>query len=233
MNQAFHLHRLQQIDTQIDRVNAKLSEIDRLLSSDESVRQANDAAKAAEEALRKAQQDLKEAEFAAREQQIKISQSESNLYSGRIHNPKELQDLQKEIASLKKHLAALEEKQLEKMLAAEEAEAEHQSAIAAQRQVQAAFMERSAGWLGQKDQLLRDLDRLNAERSAALTLVTGESLKIYDNLRKRKNGVAVTSAEDGSCVMCGGSIRPAEVQAARSSSSLMYCSSCGRILYTG
>lgn len=233
MNQAFHLHRLQQIDTQIDRVKASLSEIDRLLSSDESVRRANNAAEAAEGTLHQAKQKLKEAEFAAHEQQIKISQSEANLYSGRIHNPKELQDLQKEIASLKKHLAVLEDKQLERMLAAEEAETEHQSATAAQRQAQAAFMERSAGWLGQRDQLMRDLDRLNAERSAALTLVTGESLKIYDNLRRRKSGVAVTSAEDGSCIVCGGSIRPAELQAARSSSSLMYCSSCGRILYTG
>jgi uncharacterized protein len=233
MNQAFHLYRLQQVDTQIDQVEAALAEINRRLSGDEAIRQAEQSVENAGKALHQHSQSLKQSEFAVHEQQIKIAQSEASLYSGRIHNPKELQDIQKEIASLKKHLAALEDQQLENMLAVEEAEKQETSARAALTQAQAAFAEKSSGWLGQKDQLTHTLDRLKAERAPALSLVAKESLQMYDMLRKRKSGVAVTSIMDGSCSVCGATIRPSELQSARSAQVLVYCSSCGRILYTG
>lgn len=233
MNQAFHLYRLQQIDTQIDQVESALAQIERFLSGDETVREALQTAENAAKALHQAQQRLKQAEFAVREQQIKIAQSESNLYSGRMHNPKELQDLQKEITSLKKYLAALEDKQLEAMIASEEAESGNTSATEYLRTAQAAFAEKSAGWVGQKEQFSRTRERLLAERKAALTPVIVENIKIYDAMRKRKNGVAVTTIKDGACAICGGTIRPSEIQTARSAQEFVYCGSCGRIFYAG
>lgn len=233
MNQAFNLFRLQQIDTQIDQNENSLAQIERLLSGDEAVNHARQAVEAAAKAVQKASQSLKEAEFAVHEQQIKIAQSEASLYGGRISNPKELQDIQKEITSLKKHLAALEDRQLENMLAVEEAENQEQSANTQLTQAQANFAEQSAGWLGQKEQLVRNLERLHAEHDAAVTLISKESLQIYDTLRKRKSGVAVTSIDDGSCHVCGATIRPSELQAARAAQVLVFCNSCGRILYAG
>lgn len=233
MNQAFHLYRLQQIDTQIDQVEASLAEINRRLAGDEAVQQGMQAVEGAEKALHRCNQALKQAEFAVHEQQMKIAQNEASLYSGRIHNPKELQDIQKEIASLKKHLAVLEDHQLETMLAVEEAEAQDKTARAALTKAQATFAEKSSGWLGQKELLTHTLERLRAERAPALSLVAKESLQLYENMRKRKSGVAVTTIQDGSCSVCGASIRPSELQAARSAQDLVVCSSCGRILYAG
>jgi predicted nucleic acid-binding Zn-ribbon protein len=233
MNQAFHLYRLQQIDIQLDQVEAGLAEINRLLSGDEAIRQAQQSLESAEKTLQKHHQSLKQLEFTVHEQQMKIAQSEASLYSGRIHNPKELQDIQKEIASLKKHLAAFEDQQLEAMLAVEESEGQEKSAQTALLQAQAAFAEKSSGWLGQKEQLSRSLDRLKAERAPALSPVTKESLQVYEILRKRKSGVAVTTVRDGSCSVCGATIRPSELQAARVAQVLVYCTSCGRILYAG
>lgn len=233
MNQAFHLHRLQQIDTQISQNETTLAELNQLLSGDEAVRQAEQAAESAAKALRAAQQKLKQAESSVKDQQIKIAQSESTLYGGKVRNPKELQDLQKEIASLKTRLGVLEDHQLEAMLALEEAEAADAASQKALAQARATFAERSAGWLGQKEQLLRLKERLESERAAALGPVDQQSLQIYENLRRRKFGVAVTSVTDGSCGVCGAGLRPGEIQAARASQNLSYCSNCGRILYTG
>ncbi len=233
MNHAFHLYRLQQIDTQIDQAEASLAEVNRLLAGDELVRQATETNDAAVQTLHQAQQALKQAEFAVKEQQIKIAQSEASLYSGKIRNPKELQDIQKEIASLKKHLSTLEDQQLETMVAQEEAEEKLKSAEQALIQAQATFTEKTAGWLGQKEQIMRNLDRLHAERQASLSLASEQSMKIYNSLRKSKRGVAVTIAKEGSCSVCGGTIRPSELQTARSAPDLVYCSSCGRILYAG
>jgi predicted nucleic acid-binding Zn-ribbon protein len=233
MNQAFHLYRLQQVDLQIDQNDSGLNEIDRLLSGNEAVNQAKQAAEIKDKELQKARQSLKEAEFAVHEQEIKISQSESNLYSGRIRTPKELQDLQKEIASLKKHLSHLEDVQLDRMVTVEELENQFQDCQKVLDQAQAKFIEQSSGWAGQREQFVRMQERLKAEREAALSLVSKESLQSYEMLRKRKNHVAVTSIQDGSCTVCGATIRPSEQQTARASQSLVFCSSCGRILYAG
>lgn len=233
MNEAIHLYRLQQIDTQIDQTAASLAEIERLLEGDETVRQARLAVEAANKQLHTARLNLKQTEFAVHEQQMKIAQNEASLYSGRIKNPKELQDLQKDIASLKKHLAVLEDQQLEVMLATEESETLVQNSQKTLDQSQASFTERSAGWLGQKEALTRNYERLQAERAAAIPVVSPQSLQTYENLRKRKSGVAVTSIREGSCSVCGANIRPSELQAARAAQSLVYCNTCGRILYAG
>ena len=55
-----------------------------------------------------------------REQQIKIEQNQSRLYSGKVTNPKELQDLQAEAEAFKRQLSLHENRQLEKMMALEE-----------------------------------------------------------------------------------------------------------------
>lgn len=233
MNQAFQLYRLQQIDSQIDQAEAVIADVERVMAGDATVRQAQQAAQNAEKALHQAQQQLKEAEFAVREQQIKIGQSEASLYSGRIHNPKELQDIQKEIASLKKHQGTLEDHQLEVMMELEEAEKNDQVARQDLSSATASFAERSAGWMGKKELAARALERLRAERAASLSLVDAPSLRTYEALRKKKNGVAITTAKDGSCTVCGGEIRPSEVQAARSAPNFVYCESCGRIIYAG
>lgn len=233
MNPAFHLYRLQTIDTQMDQIEASLSEIEKLLSSDAAVNQAQANAQEADNILRQARDHLKQIEFSVHDQQIKIGESEAALYSGRIRNPKELQDLQKEVASLKKHLSALEDQQLEAMIAVEEGESQTQTTQAALNQALASFAGRSAGWQGQKEQLTRTLERLRTERSTALSLIPKDHLQIYEYLRKRKSGIAVTTINDGACSVCGTTIRPSELQAARAAQDLIYCSSCGRILYAG
>ena len=233
MNQAFHLYRLQQIDSQIAQVDAQIAEIDHHLNSDESVSSAQSTLETIEKQHRKASLALRKIESEVREQNLKIEQNEANLYGGKVRNPKELQDLQKELTSLKKHLAVLEDQQLEAMMVAEDIEHQEQAAQAQLTQAQAAFAEVSAEWLGRRDQLTKTRDRLLAERNPALSLITAQNMQIYDRLRQKKSGIAVTTVRDGSCAVCGAAIRPSEVQAARAAQDFIFCTSCGRILYSG
>jgi len=233
MNQAFHLYRLQQIDSQIDQASAAISDLDQLLAGDDSIVNARQSLAELRKLLHHDQQSLKEVEAAVREQQIKIAQNESSLYSGKVRNPKELQDLQKEIDSLKKYLSQLEDKQLEIMIAVEERESQVEQAQKSTHDAEAIFAEKTAGWLGQKEGLLRSLERLKTERATVIPPISDENMKLYETIRKRKSGVAVTTAREGSCVVCGASIRPMELQSARIAQDLVYCTTCGRILYVG
>ncbi len=233
MNQAFHLTRLQRIDLQIDQFNLRIKEIDRLLSENETVREAEKTVHQEEAVESKARQRLMLAENAVEAQRIKIETNEAALYAGKIHNPKELQDLQNDIAARKRNLAALEDEQLEAMLTLDEAEKKVKSSKKNLDEIQARFTSQNASLAGEKTKIKESLQRLVGEREAALKPLTPESISLYQRLREQKHGIAVATVEDGACSACGTELRPAELQAARSPHNIVFCASCGRILYSG
>ena len=122
MSAALGLYRLQQADSQMDQIRARLKTIQETLDNDLELRAAKDAVSAAENHHKQANSTLKESEAEVVKQSVKIEQTESSLYSGGVKNPKELQDLQMDVVSLKKHLGTLEERELEAMIHAEETE---------------------------------------------------------------------------------------------------------------
>jgi uncharacterized protein len=233
MSQAFNLFRLQKIDTQLDQINNRLADIEHILAANEPLRQSEEQFQNAKNHLFKMQLSLKQKEDEAQAQRIKIETNEAALYGGKVHNPKELQDLQIDIASLKKRLSALEDEQLDIMLAVEVAEKELSQSQKTFNQAQADHANRTAILAGEKSQLTKSKENLIAERNPLLNSVVPENLTIYQTLREQKKGVAVVSVEDESCSACGTTIRPVEIQAARSPQKIAFCSSCNRILYAG
>lgn len=233
MNQAFHLARLQKIDIQIDQINNRIKEIDRLFSENGAVREAENVFHEAETVEAKAKKQLTLAENAVEKQRIKIETDEAALYGGKIHNPKELQDLQNDIVSLKKHMVTLEDELLEAMLAFEDAENRRKANKSKLDEAQSRFISQNADLAGEKTKITGNLQRLSGERDAALKPIDPASLNIYNRLREQKHGIAVATVEDGACSSCGTELRPAELQAARSPHNIVYCASCGRILYSG
>ena len=130
------LYRLQQVDSQIDGIKARQKWIEDTLQNDVKLRAATQAFSSADNKSKDAARALKQTEAEVEKQRIKIEQTESSLYGGRVQNPKELQDLQKDVASLKKHLETLEERELEAMVLVETAENELQTAQSELDQIQ-------------------------------------------------------------------------------------------------
>ena len=122
MSRVSNLFRLQEIDLEIDAARVRLAEIDQALRGDPAVQAARARLIAAESELRTARVSAQELEFESASLAAKISDAEQRLYSGRIRNPKELQDLQADIASLKRRRAAVEERQLDALIEAEKAD---------------------------------------------------------------------------------------------------------------
>src|SRR5829696_4356461 len=111
MSAALGLYRLQQVDSQIDQIQSRLKAIRQILENDDELRAASTLFSVAENNEKEAERLLKQIELEVEKQRIKIQQTEASLYGGLVKNPKELQDLQKDIASLKRHLETLEERQ--------------------------------------------------------------------------------------------------------------------------
>jgi predicted nucleic acid-binding Zn-ribbon protein len=233
MSAALGLFRLQQVDRQMDQSSARMAAIRSTLENDAEVQQALRQVDEARNKELQVQAQLRAAEELRQSQQIKIEQAEASLYGGGVHNPKELQDLQNDVASLKKHLATLEERQLESMLELEDAEKALQQAEDALQILQASRGDSHGKLIEEQKTLARAIERLQAERQAVVTDILAPSLQIYDNLRERRRGIAVAEVSDNSCAACGTRLTQALQQAAHSTSQLAYCPSCGRVLYAG
>ena len=231
MSAALGLYRLQQVDSQIDQIQVRLKAIQQTIENDVVLRAANEHFTEADDKHKNAERALKVSESEVEKQQIKIQQTEASLYGGTVHNPKELQDLQKDIVSLKRHLETLEERQLEAMLAVEDDEKDLQTAKIDLDRVQANLKEQNKDLTKESETLRKDLERLNSERQAVVTDIASQALNVYDQLRKQKRGIAITTVTDNSCEACGTTLTPSQQQTARSTTQLFHCPTCGRILF--
>jgi uncharacterized protein len=231
MNQTLSLYRLQQIDLQIDRLQARSRSVQELLDDDAEVRQLGEQARLVEARFQAAEQALKQAEGAVQSQHIKIEQTQASLYGGKSHSPKELQDLQNDVASLKRHLIVLEDRQIEAMIVSETTESDLQAAKAQLSLGQGGQAERSKGLHLEQATLKNDLERFFTERHAVARAIPPTELSLYDQLRQQRRGIAVAVIGDNSCGACGSNLSLAQIQSARSSGQMTLCPSCGRILY--
>jgi len=231
MNTGFQLYQLQQIDSEIDAAEKRINEIDSLIKSDREVQTAKAAYDKSQEIYKKMKTsfDLLDDEIQAKK--VKKSQSESNLYGGKVKNPKELQDLQQEISSLGSIIARLEDDLLERLITLEDAE---KQATGDKQKLDVAltdFESRKSLLKGEKAKLERTVSNLETKKESLINQIDQSSLDIYQSLRKSKGGTAVSQLQDESCSECGTHLTPSQCQQARSASVLFYCPGCRRIVY--
>jgi len=233
MSAALGLYRLQQIDTQLDQARVRLEAIRVTLENDAELRAALERVASAEKTHQDAERAQRQAEAEVQSQKIKIEQAESSLYGGAVRNPKELQDLQHDVASLKKFLATLEDRLLETMLTTEAAASSLTEARDALSKTESTRGDQTRALTSEQATLAHALERLDAERKAASAPVDAKLLDQYDSLRRDKRGVAVITVSDGSCAACGTTLTPGQQQSARSSAQITRCPTCSRILFAG
>jgi len=231
MSAALGLFRLQQVDSHMDRIRGRLDEIRQILENDDEVRQAKVEIEKTDAMHQAKLKVLKLAEAEVKQQKIKIEQSESHLYSGNVKNPKELQDLQNEVASLKRYLETLEDRQLEAMLEEEDAEQINQTALDKLEKIKVRLAKQYQNLTEEQTVLNKDMERLDAERQAALSPLETNLLATYDELRKQRKGLAVAEVSEGACAACGTTLTASQHQSARSSAQIFNCPNCGRILF--
>jgi predicted nucleic acid-binding Zn-ribbon protein len=231
MSAALGLYRLQQVDSQIDQIQARLKVIQETLENDVELKASIEQCNASDKKHKEVERALKLAEAEVQKQRIKIEQTDASLYGGHVHNPKELQDLQKDVASLKRHLETLEERELEAMLAVESAEKELGLAQTELERLKSSRGDQNRDLTREIESLRKDRERLDSERKAIMGNIENKTVGVYDQLRQQRRGIAVTTLSDGSCAACGTTLTPSQQQNARSTSQLFHCPTCGRVLY--
>jgi len=103
-NQSFYLYQLQKLDRQLEQIQTRNLQIQQILDNNQAVQAAQNEYEASIGELNRLSSDLSDLEMRSKEKRVKIELSESSLYGGSVKNPRELSDLQQEIASLKSSL---------------------------------------------------------------------------------------------------------------------------------
>lgn len=231
MTKAEALLDLQDIDTVIDRLTRRLNEVKASLHETDELIAARAALRNAEEAVTHKQAARKDLESSDVSLETRIKQAEQRMYSGLVKNPKELLDLQNDIASLKRQKNTLDDQLFAAMVAQEEAETELEACRKAAARIDADWRASQGGLAVELTQLEHDLAEKTGEQTEARAQLGAPDLATYDQLRRRKGGLVVVEMENNS--LCGGcKVRvPAHVlQQLSQAEHIARCPNCERVL---
>ncbi len=195
------LHEVQKIDTRIYQREQALKALDAgdlLKQKAIALMQQHDTAKTQ---LQKAEAALRNRELELKALEHKRAVIHEKLYSGRVNNPKELGDLQKDEEMMDHQIGQIEEVVLELMEDTEAARATeaklHDDFELAKRK----WQETAARFQAETKRLQQEIAALRPEREQRAALVEKPLLRRYDDIRQRREGVGL--ADDGERYLSG------------------------------
>jgi hypothetical protein len=230
MTKAELLLDLQDVDSVLDRLTRRLSEIKAALHETAELIAARSARHTANEAVTRQRAHRKELELADASLETRIKDADKRLYSGTVKNPKELLDLQNDIASLNKQKNTLDDQLFAAMVALEDAETELKTCTETLARVEAEWRASQGDLATELTQLEHEFAAKTTEQTEARTQLSAPDLALYDQLRRRKGGVAVVEMEGSVCGACGVRVTAHIVQQLSQAEHLARCGNCERIL---
>ena len=229
MGRSEELYRLQQIDSERDAKLRRLSEIKATLDDDRALQKAQKSVKESEKKARKWQTRQRDLELEIDSLSDKMSRSEKRLYGGKVHNPKELSDLQAEIESLQRRRRSLEDTLLEAMINREEAEGAFDAASGHLEEVESRRLTEHADLEAERKAVQQRLEELANRRTRPASRVDAAVLATYERIRELKRGQAVAQIKGGACSACGVAVAPSMEWRLREGE-MIQCDTCRRIL---
>jgi predicted nucleic acid-binding Zn-ribbon protein len=229
MSIAQQLYHLQELDLEIDSGRQNLQKMTGQLGESQVLTTARaelDIEKQHLEAMQKQQRSL---EREADDISAKLKVSGEELYSGRVHNPKELSNLQHDIELLKTNRSKIEDKILELM---DNIESHTKKLIDLNNK----FTKFEENWRVEQQQLGTDIEQLKSrilnieqQKQSLMNSLDPKIVELYNDL-KVKMKTAVARVTQGICAGCRMQLPTTNLQCIRSGN-IVQCSTCGRILY--
>ena len=226
---------LQALDSALDRLAHKrktLPEIAEMARLEGLVDALRDDLVRAETEVSDLQRDLTKVEAEVEQVRARRTRDEERLASGAITQPKQLQDLEHEVATLTRRQSDLEDGELEVMERLEAAQAvldEHTAArsghLAARAEAEAArdvaFVEIDA-----------EVERIAAERATMAATFPEDLLALYEKIRAAEGGVGAGAIGRGACGGCRLDLMGNEKAAIRAAAvdEVLRHEECGRIM---
>jgi len=223
------LHKLQQLDLELQRKQQELNEIENRLSDDKDLVAAESKLASQKEQLEDARRKQKGSEWELEDLQEKLRRIDSKLYSGTTKDPKELVNLEKEVKGLKSQIGPKEDALLGLMSQVEEIEAKVKTTTEELARLKREWEQRQETFGPRKSEIETVLAKLRGDRNGLAKQIDSEALNTYERIRLAR-GQAVVKVERGKCQGCHITVPTSQWQKAKAGD-LIQCNSCSRILY--
>ena len=225
---------LQLLDNEIMQANTKLKslpEIEQLLHIEKRVTAANDELSVVKSESDQIALELRRGEVDVETVTDRIKKDEARLSSGNA-TPKELEQLQHEVETLKKRQESLEEIELEIMIRNDAVIARTNTLSTDLASLQTLKDEIS----GRLQSATDDINKVIADKNTARNLVANKIekvlLELYEKIRSSGGGVGAAALVGNKCNGCNLAINAVEMDRIKSlaKDELLRCEECRRIL---
>jgi len=217
------------VDERVQQLNGEIEKLEAALASNPRLDRARARLEEARSTQREAAVRLRESERQVEGHRTKMRERDRELMSGRIRNPTDLTNLSTEVQHMRERLAVEEDAELELM---QEVETHEEAVRRAELEAQRIQQESDAATPELRQQLEKtrlDLVETQSERAAIWAEIPAGHRSVYEKIRVRP---PVAEVVGGSCGVCRVGITTGGLQQLRRGE-LVRCENCGRILVMG
>lgn len=233
MNEPKKLLQLQQIDTEIDKLEARKENLSEKSNYEKSLTDLMETQKELTKKIKEQESEGKKQNKLEGELErisFKVKAEEDKLYSGKIQNPKELMSIQEEIKMLQRERDELETAYLKELDMVEQLEKEVKLLDGQEKKFSVRTDELKAAYDEVSGEIDRKLAEQDKKREEIVAGIEEDTYRLYERLRKEKGGVAVALVKNGVCQGCGVEISTEEEDLMFKEERLWRCEHCKRIL---
>jgi uncharacterized protein len=226
---------LQALDSSLDRLAHRRRTLPELAAIDElaaRLRELGDALVVAQTLDSDLAREQSKAEADVDQVRARAERDQQRLDAGAVGSPRELENLQSEIASLSKRRSDLEDVVLGVMERREAAQSDI-SALNAERDKLTAEFDATSQ---RRDEIFAEIDTeiaaTTAARAAVVPDIPAELLALYEKIRSSSDGVGAAALYRGRCEGCHIALNPGDLAHIRDAApdTVLRCEECRRIL---
>jgi uncharacterized protein len=233
MDPARPLLDIQEIDTAIDRLMARMRVLETGEDAAAALAEANEAERMMGELrlqLDELSRDQMRFEHEIDSMSQKAAAEERRLYDGSVANARELDSITHEVDNLKKRRSDREDELLALMEVREELEAQERAAAERSEVLRERVAEVGSVAADELERLRTELKERSEARAALAETVDAGFLELYEDLRPQKKGVAAVALIDGVCQGCHEQLSSVYVDRLKRVEGPKRCEHCRRIL---
>jgi uncharacterized protein len=224
------IREIQRLDLQIGKLRAEIDRLPKYVAEIENKLAAHRRQLAEEKAaLENSAKERKQFEAKITDVEGKIARLQGQLNEAKTNV--QFRAFQHEIEYARNEISKFEDRILDQMEQAEalqERVAKAEVSLAEEAKKVASEVEQTRAAVAKDEELLKGIV---ADRGGVAPSIPPQLMRLYDRIRKKRDGVAVAEVESGRCTACNVVVRPHMLQRLGAGDEVMTCEFCGRILF--
>ena len=223
------LYQLEKSDTSLDEARSTLRGVEAELQDRSAITRMETQLEEERERLADEERKRRVAESEVQDVEAKVAGVKEKLYSGKVTNPRELVNLERELRQHESILKGKDETALDLMLRVDEMRTSTEAKSNQLGEARRHFERRRGELESQRAELKKQIAALEEQHERMVSNIVPHALELYQMLRAT-GGRAVVEVERGVCVGCRLSVPVNELRSLEGEE-LVRCSNCGRILF--